>query len=412
MSAKQSQSSQQRMKNLERRRAMAQAMMAQFQQPQGVQMSGTGQHPIAVGSSPWSMLSNAAGMYFGNKMNGDLDSEYDEIAKQMSAEKLQALQDLVKPAVAAPATSSDEGPTRAPVAPPAGFNIEAAQRAIDSGADPALVMQMAKGGAGQGGSIFGEVQPDKFTTDSLARFQTSKNYGDLVPKTPSLAVGKFNPGDYTPESMAQFIQSRNPDVLVRYAKPEIMPVAGGIDIVQPNAGKPGGFVRTPVSSPQTERDAASAAASAKARGSAQGEAAGAQDAKAPILQSFGASATNMRDSIKGTQQGGFLGSSGVLAPAFDKKNSDLFNSRVQQMSAEIRAIFRIPGEGSLSDQEQAQYGLQLPKITNEPETNEQIMNDLEQRVKLRLSAPVGGTDASVTPSAVKKRFNPATGKIE
>jgi hypothetical protein len=45
----------------------------------------------------------------------------------------------------------------------------------------------------------------------------------------------------------------------------------------------------------------------------------------------------------------------------------------------MRKIFRIHGEGAMSDKEQAQYGIQMPKRENSAELNRQIIQDLMVR---------------------------------
>ena len=83
--------------------------------------------------------------------------------------------------------------------------------------------------------------------------------------------------------------------------------------------------------------------------------------------------------LETTPQGGWLGITGIVGAATDTQAGKTFDNNVEQMSTELRKIFRIPGEGTLSDKEQAQYGIQLPKKTNSAELNAQIVNDLKVR---------------------------------
>ncbi len=126
----------------------------------------------------------------------------------------------------------------------------------------------------------------------------------------------------------------------------------------------------------------------QSRAGAIGEASGAQTAKAPAKASFDVAVASMREQIGATMTGMVAGPAGTLFDYGDKK---LFNSRNQQLSTEIRTVFRIPGEGTLSDQEQAQYGLQLPSTDNPPDVNAKILDDLEARVNARQNTPIGGT---------------------
>lgn len=83
--------------------------------------------------------------------------------------------------------------------------------------------------------------------------------------------------------------------------------------------------------------------------------------------------------LETTPQGGWLGITGVVGAATDTQAAKTFDNNVEQMSTELRKIFRIPGEGALSDKEQSQYGIQLPKKTNSAELNAQIVKDLKVR---------------------------------
>lgn len=83
-------------------------------------------------------------------------------------------------------------------------------------------------------------------------------------------------------------------------------------------------------------------------------------------------------------QGGPLGVKGMLGKVFDSQDSRRFDNLREQMSTEMRTLFRIPGEGTLSDKEQAQYGIQLPSVMNSKENNEAIIKDMEARVGARL----------------------------
>ena len=83
--------------------------------------------------------------------------------------------------------------------------------------------------------------------------------------------------------------------------------------------------------------------------------------------------------INTTTTGGYLGVKGALTSG--TQSAKEFDNASEQLSTEMRKIFRIPGEGSLSDKEQAQYGVQLPKRGNNPELNRKIINDLMTRAR-------------------------------
>lgn len=258
--------------------------------------------------------------------------------------------------------------------------------------------QMKQMQRGANASPFGAVQPDKFTPESIAQFEKSGKYSDLKLRSTGIMMGRYNPGDFTPESWARFIATEDPAMLQRYvapATPTVQNVGGAPTIVQPS--RTGGAPRiTPISTLDAEAAAAARVAQDKAAATATGEAQGAQAAKEPAKKSFSAALENMRASIGTAMQGMIQGPAGAI---FDYGDKRLFESRKQQLSTDLRTIFRIPGEGTLSDQEQAQYNLQLPDISNPPDVNEQILKDLEQRVGFRLepiSPSSGGTKPKQT----------------
>jgi hypothetical protein len=96
--------------------------------------------------------------------------------------------------------------------------------------------------------------------------------------------------------------------------------------------------------------------------------------------------------------GGPMNLYGKASNVFDTQDVNEFENIREQMSTQLRALFRIPGEGTLSDKEQAQYGLTLPSISFDKKINENAIRRLRQIIKLRTSgaaAPIGG---AATPS--------------
>lgn len=110
--------------------------------------------------------------------------------------------------------------------------------------------------------------------------------------------------------------------------------------------------------------------------------------KAASFKNFNYLANNMTGEddkggiIAKTAQGGYFGVGGLLGGGTQAAKE--FDNNVEQMSTELRTVFRIPGEGALSDKEQAQYGIQLPKRGNDPELNRSIIRDLKVRMGNRV----------------------------
>jgi hypothetical protein len=73
---------------------------------------------------------------------------------------------------------------------------------------------------------------------------------------------------------------------------------------------------------------------------------------------------------------------GTLSRVFDASDAKQFETFREQLSGAVRAALRIPGEGTLSDQEQRQYGFQLPSLNQTKENNIQTMAALLEQVRL------------------------------
>jgi len=75
-------------------------------------------------------------------------------------------------------------------------------------------------------SLIGNVTPDSYTPESLAKFALSSNYADLVLKPskaeqPPKLIGNVNPSDFTPASLAAFnLSGKYEDLVLKPAKTE------------------------------------------------------------------------------------------------------------------------------------------------------------------------------------------------
>jgi hypothetical protein len=188
---------------------------------------------------------------------------------------------------------------------------------------------------------------------------------------------------------------------------KVAEIGGGLNVI---TGTPGGGVdTTQLSTLPQEANAAQTIANAKGVGAAVGEAQGAQTAKAPAKSSMEYVVGQMRKQIDVTPQGGLFGYKGKSGKVLSKEEKERFDNLREQLSTEMRTVYRIPGEGTLSDQEQKQYGVQLPSTDYERETNKRILDDIETRTGLRTETPIGVP--SLRPQA-RKKYNPVTGKIE
>jgi hypothetical protein len=156
-------------------------------------------------------------------------------------------------------------PQRTSIGQALGGAMQAGQSAQQQGLQQALEAQLMKTRMQQQNSPYGAIQPDKFTPESLAKFEQTGKYGDLVLRPVGTMYGRYNPGDFTPESWAKFIETQDPVNLVRYVAPQSATVektANGIEVVQPS--RTGGPTRRETLTTRDQEDAATASAAAAA----------------------------------------------------------------------------------------------------------------------------------------------------
>ena len=107
--------------------------------------------------------------------------------------------------------------------------------------------------------------------------------------------------------------------------------------------------------------------------------------------------------IDTTPSGGYFGYKGILSGG--SQEAKKFDNLRQQLSGELRKVFRIPGEGDISDSEQKQLGIQLPSRDYDAKTNKDIMATIKMRVEnavFPLGMP-GESSNQPPPNAVRER---------
>lgn len=235
---------------------------------------------------------------------------------------------------------------------------------------------------GVGRDPFQRLNVSDFTTESVGRFQKSGDYADLELRErksgdPSMvAEWKFFQG-LSPEEQRQYLRVKRAPFISN------VPGAGVIEADQLDPSES----RTVVDE-GTIQQGQQARAQSQASGQAVGQARGAQAAKAPVEASFDIAAEAVRDAMTRVDTGGPMGVRGAASGLYDYQDAVSFDNAVQQLSTELRTVFRIPGEGTLSDREQEQYNLQLPSRNFDPANNERILKQLEQRMKARVTTPI------------------------
>ena len=102
--------------------------------------------------------------------------------------------------------------------------------------------------------------------------------------------------------------------------------------------------------------------------------------------------------IDQTASGGLFGYKGVLTGGTQEAKK--FDNLREQLSGEMRKVFRIAGEGTLTDADQKQLGIQLPSRDYDAQTNKDIMANIEMRVKNAVF-PLGESGSEPPPNAVR-----------
>lgn len=362
--------------------------------------------PIGSISQP-TFLERIGGLLGGNQSYGGLLSPEDQKAANQQALLAAGLNLMAAGGPSTQRTSLGQA-----LAGAASAGMQTRNQATDAALQTMLLKsQIAKANQKDRGNLVSVVGPNgkptlKYEADAEGATPWTKE---------GSGIGNYQPGDYTPESWAQFVKSNDPNVLKRYVTPrqEYAPSFQNVTRTLSDGSTQQGTFDTrsgaynwsgPIVPPgQKSR--------VDAQGQAEGEATGSQAAKAPAAASFDYVVNEMERQIDNTTQGGIGGVFGKIGSVTDYKDAQRFDNLREQLSTEMRTLYRIPGEGTLSDREQAQYGLQLPSRDNSPETNRAILRDLKERTRLRLQTPVAPSgDGQYQP--VRKRYNPATGKIE
>ena len=116
------------------------------------------------------------------------------------------------------------------------------------------------------------------------------------------------------------------------------------------------------------------------------------EGKERAVRRIEASSELLQKQLDRVSTGGFLGITGAVGRVFDSQDARQFETFKEQLSSGLRSALRIPGEGALSDREQAQYGLTLPSLGMSKERNIEIMRALEDQVRLAADLPTLGDE--------------------
>jgi len=104
--------------------------------------------------------------------------------------------------------------------------------------------------------------------------------------------------------------------------------------------------------------------------------------------------------IDQTASGGLFGYKGALTSGTQEAKK--FDNLREQLSGEMRKVFRIAGEGTLTDADQKQLGIQLPSRDYDAQTNKDIMANIAMRVQNAVF-PLGESGNQPPVGAVRER---------
>jgi hypothetical protein len=260
---------------------------------------------------------------------------------------------------------------------------------------------------------FGAIDPDQFTSESLAEFQTSGNYGVLKRRGGLSGIGNFNPGDYTPASFAKFMKSQDANDLIRYvtpSQPSVQVVNGAPTVVTPDRTGATPPKQAPLSTQESEIEAAARLAREKASASAVGAIEGDRSVRNPrAYETFKTGMANIESTLANTVTGPVLGRS----PAFTAEQQTAEGAQAI-MAPVLKTLFRESGEGTFTKDDQAVLMAMLPTRKDLPEARAAkiSMVDAIVKAKLGMAAAPGNSAGAPAVGTVKggyrfKGGNPA-----
>lgn len=155
---------------------------------------------------------------------------------------------------------------------------------------------------------FGAVMPQNYTPESLAAFQRTGNYGDLVPVMKGAAFGNVNPGQFTPESLALYQQTGNYADLVPFRAPVQIDQGDRKTLFDPGTQGTRTFEVAPKPESMPDFKAAQTKAEAEAKAAVDqttkaAESASKAASELPVIEDKANYALNLLDTMVGSEDG-------------------------------------------------------------------------------------------------------------
>lgn len=279
---------------------------------------------------------------------------------------------------------------------------QARQGAVDQSLQAALLRKQIQSANAQQ-SPFGNIDPSKFTPESIAKFEGSRKYSDLVPVMKAGdGLGDYQPGDYTPQSWAKFVQSKNPADLERYVTPrqEYSPSYQSITRTLPDGSTQYGTFDTrsgdkvwdgEIVPPgkKTEVDSA---------GRERGKITGAREGKAPVAyDTFKTGIASLEKAMSNTATGPVAGRIPAVTAA-----QQTAEGAEATMAPVLKQLFRDSGEGTFTDSDQELLMKMVPTRRDHPEARKAKIEMIDSIVRAKLGLD-GTAESGGEPLSAPKR---------
>lgn len=264
---------------------------------------------------------------------------------------------------------------------------------------------------------FASMPPEQAFEAMRAGLRAKLGMDNRQPQIGVGGIGNYNPGDYTPQSFARFLQTKNPADLQRYVTPaqDKVVVIDGV----PNMVNPRSHERTPLSTLPDTIASKQAIAAATAAGTAQGKSTAAAQADLPRVEANADSIlTNLR-AFRDHEGTRYLYGGYSLAPVVPGTPQADANAMLEQIGGKafLEAFNTLKGGGQITEKEGEKATAAITRLINRRQSYAgavKAMKELEEVVQAgvdRARKKTGGQTSEQT-GTTRRRYNPATGKIE
>lgn len=283
------------------------------------------------------------------------------------------------------------------------------QSSVDQSLQAALLRKQLESASAKQ-SPFGNVTPKDYTPESVAKFEASGKYSDLVPITkPGDDLGQYQPGNYTEESWAKFVETRDPKVLKRFITPrqEYSPSFQSITRTLPDGSTQYGTFDTRSGKKIWDGEIVPPGVKSEsdAAGRERGKITGAREGKAPVAyETFKSGIESLETAMSETATGPVAG----RFPAFTAAQQTAEGAEAI-MAPVLKQLFRDSGEGTFTDSDQALLMKMVPNRKDHPEARKAKIQMIDSIVREKLA--IGDSENAPPATAPKRVKVDASGNV-